>query len=216
MLTEKKDYSHVYWIGGSPCSGKSTIAEKLAKDYSCTYYQCDLFNEKHVSICHPSEHPTMSRLKDMSWNALWSRPVEQQVEEELEFYREEFGMIMDDVSALPDTSPIIVEGAALLPEKVEHLVPSPHHAIWIVPVPAFQKEHYAKREWIHEILVSCDDPGAAFRNWMDRDIGFARYVAKDALDRGFKVMFVDGSRSVRENYEEVRRHFMLCKQQGIQ
>lgn len=76
MLSEKKDYSHVYWIGGSPCSGKSTIAEKLARDFSCTYYQCDLFNEKHVTICHPSKHPTMFRLKDMSWNALWSRPVE--------------------------------------------------------------------------------------------------------------------------------------------
>ena len=67
----------------------------------------------------------MHRLKDMSWNALWSRPVEQQVQEELEFYREEFGMIMSDVSALPNTSPIIVEGAALLPEKVEQLVPGP-------------------------------------------------------------------------------------------
>lgn len=151
----------------------------------------------------------MYRLKDMTWNALWSRPVEQQVQEELDFYREEFRMIVDDVSAMPDTSPIIVEGAALLPEKVAELVSSPHQAIWIVPVSDFQKEHYAKREWIHDILNQCDDPDTAFQSWMGRDIGFAAYVAKDAMDRGFKVIFVDGSRSIQENYEEVKRHFNL-------
>lgn len=209
MMNEKKDYSHVYWIGGSPCSGKSTIADMIAKEYGYTYYQCDLFNEKHVNASDPSEFPTMFRLKGMTWNALWSRPVEQQVHEELEFYREEFRMIVDDVSAMDDTSPIIVEGAALLPEKVAQLVFSPHQAIWIVPVPDFQKEHYAKREWIHDILNQCDDPDTAFQNWMGRDIGFAAYVAKDAMERGFKVIFVDGSRSIQENYEEVKRHFNL-------
>lgn len=53
-MNEKKDYSHVYWIGGSPCSGKSTIAEMITKDYGYTYYQCDLFNEKHVNASNPS------------------------------------------------------------------------------------------------------------------------------------------------------------------
>ncbi|WP_339294182.1 hypothetical protein MKY82_19670 [Paenibacillus sp. FSL W7-1279] len=209
MMNEKKDYSHVYWIGGSPCSGKSTIAEMITKDYGYTYYQCDLFNEKHVHSCNPSEHPTMFRLKDMNWNTLWSRPVQQQIDEELEFYREEFPMIVDDVSALPASPPIIVEGAALLPEKVAQLVSSPRQAIWIVPVPDFQKEHYAKRAWIHDILNQCDDPDIAFQNWMGRDIGFAAYVAKDAMNRGFKVIFVDGSKSIQENYEEVKRHFNL-------
>lgn len=118
-------------------------------------------------------------------------------------------MIVDDVSAMPDTSPIIVEGAALLPEKVAELVSSPHQAIWVVPVPDFQKEYYAKREWIHDILNQCDDPDTAFQNWMGRDIGFAAFVAQDAMDRGFKVIFVDGSRSIQENYEEVKRHFNL-------
>lgn len=208
-MNEKKDYSHVYWIGGSPCSGKSTIAEMITKDYGYTYYQCDLFNEKHVDSCNPSEHPTMFRLKDMGWNTLWSRPVEQQIDEELEFYREEFPMIVDDVSTMPASTPLIVEGAALLPEKVAQLVSSPHQAIWIVPVPDFQKEHYAKRAWIHDILNQCDDPDNAFQNWMGRDIGFAAYVAKDAMNRGFKVIFVDGSKSIQENYEEVKRHFNL-------
>ena len=76
MMNEKKT-TPIYWIGGSPCSGKSTIAEMITKDYGYTYYQCDLFNEKHVNACKSSEHPTMFRLKDMGWNTLWSRPVEQ-------------------------------------------------------------------------------------------------------------------------------------------
>ena len=33
--------SHVYWIGGSGCAGKSTIAKKLAAQYHLAIYHCD-------------------------------------------------------------------------------------------------------------------------------------------------------------------------------
>ncbi len=29
------------WIGGSPCSGKSTIAKRLSDDFDFDYYKCD-------------------------------------------------------------------------------------------------------------------------------------------------------------------------------
>ena len=32
----------VYYIGGSPCSGKSTVAEALAARYGLTYFKADV------------------------------------------------------------------------------------------------------------------------------------------------------------------------------
>lgn len=34
----------IYWIGGSPCSGKSTIAEILAEKHDFTVFKCDDFH----------------------------------------------------------------------------------------------------------------------------------------------------------------------------
>lgn len=33
----KQALSHVYWIGGSPCAGKTSIASKLVEDFQIVY-----------------------------------------------------------------------------------------------------------------------------------------------------------------------------------
>jgi len=37
-----------YYIGGSPCSGKSTIAEIAAEKYGLFYFKVDDFLEKYI------------------------------------------------------------------------------------------------------------------------------------------------------------------------
>lgn len=33
----------IYYIGGSPCSGKSTVAEMIAEKYGFHYYKVDFY-----------------------------------------------------------------------------------------------------------------------------------------------------------------------------
>lgn len=123
-------------------------------------------------------------------------------------YREQFPFILADLKARPQSRPVIAEGAALLPELIDHLA-DPPLAIWVVPAPDFQVTHYARREWRHDVLQTCTDPEQAWRNWMDRDIGFARHVAGDARERGFEVLVVDGSRPLDEMIRVVETYFGL-------
>ncbi|MWV43328.1 AAA family ATPase [Paenibacillus sp. HJL G12] len=206
MLNLKQELSHVIWIGGSPCSGKSTIAEKLSRKYDFYYYSCDLHHEQHIQRCNPAEHPFMQRLKDLSSNEIWNRPVIQQIHEEMEYYQDEFSMIVDDLISLPKHQMIIVEGTAAIPESVAPVLTHPGQAIWIVPAPEFQVLHYSQRSWIQDVLKECDDPGLAFQNWMNRDIGFAHKITQDALDRGLKVITVDGTKSIEDHLEEIEQH----------
>lgn len=39
----------IYWIGGSPCSGKSTIAEILSNKYGLYYFKVDDYLEKYTN-----------------------------------------------------------------------------------------------------------------------------------------------------------------------
>lgn len=199
--------NHVYWIGGSPCSGKSSIAAALAAEFGFAIYSCDAAFYRHSEIVDPRLHPTFHRLSRASCDELWMRPFEIQVAEEVALYNEEFSLILNDLGAMPGDIPILAEGAALMPHLIDDLGISRDRAIWIVPWSTFQREHYSRREWRHRVLASCTDPAAAWTNWMERDIGFAGFVRDEAFRLERPCIVVDGAQSLDELTRVVRSQF---------
>jgi len=146
----------------------------------------------------------------MNWDEIWGRPVEVLLQDEIAAYREEWDMIVNDLLALPDDLPVIAEGAALLPERVQGVFSERRHAIWIVPTEAFQRETYARRgEWVGEILAQCAQPERSFEHWMARDAAYARWVSREARRLGLRVLTISGERSIDENAAIVEAHFGL-------
>lgn len=171
--------------------------DRLAAQYGLAIYRCDDAFDRHLAQGNAQNHPTLTAIRGMTWDEIWMRPVAVQVAAELEAYREEWGIILDDLAYLPQDRPILVEGCALLPELVAALAP-PAQALWFVPAPAFQRHHYGQRAFIQHILAQCSDPQTAWANWMDRDEQFGRAVAEAATARGYTVEWVDGRCSLDE------------------
>ncbi|GHO96179.1 hypothetical protein KSF_062270 [Reticulibacter mediterranei] len=203
------NFANVYWLGGSPCSGKSTIADVLVKKYGFALYRCDEAFYEHSKIVTAEQQPIFHRLVHLSSEDLWMRLVAQQVAEEIAFYHEEFPLILEDLLAYPRTQPVLVEGAALLPECVYPLLSHPRRAIWIVPTGEFQMHHYRQRTWAKDVVKACSDPEQAFLNWMQRDIAFAHHVAHEATQRALPLLVVDGQRSLVENITWSEQHLGL-------
>jgi len=208
-MTEDSSWlANLYLIGGSPCSGKTTITDRIAKTYGLPTYRCDDAYFEHAKELTP-EQPVFSRLANASAEAIWMRPVPLQIEEELEIYREEFPFIVRDLKNLAQSGPIIAEGAALSPSLVATLGIATHQAIWIVPTEEFQRHHYGQRDWRHDVVKDCSDPDQAWENWMARDAGFALRVAAEAREFGFALITTDGSASIETNLDVVERRFKL-------
>jgi 2-phosphoglycerate kinase len=200
--------AHIFWMGGSPCSGKSSIAELLSRRHELQYYQCDGAFAEHGRRVSALGQPTFHKLLSMTWDEIWTRPVDIQLSEEIAIYREEFDMILDDLLALPKSPPILAEGTALLPDCVNDVLVNHNQAMWIVPSESFQREHYPDRGgWVQDILRQCADPDLAFRNWMDRDVAFARWVSRRTTELGLEMIEVDGKRTIADNAQAVARHF---------
>ncbi|MFL5759511.1 MAG: hypothetical protein ACJ789_07225 [Thermomicrobiales bacterium] len=200
----------VYWIGGSPCSGKSTVAETIAAKYAFTLYNCDEAYFRHLEVASPDQFPRLYRAGRATPEEVWLlRSVEQQVADELTLYREEFPLIVNDVQSLPAAPAVIAEGAALLPASLAKAGTPRDRAVWIVPTEAFQREQYAKRPWRHDVVKDCSDPEQAWENWMARDAAFAKAVVAEATALGLKVMTTDGMRSIDDTVGLVERHFGL-------
>lgn len=199
------ELAHVFWMGGSPCSGKSSIAEILADRYDLQIYRCDDAYWRHAECVDPAAQPTFHRLTRMTWDEVWMRPVAVQIADEFTCYREQFGMIVSDLAAMPRSKPIVAEGAALLPDLVSGLLQDRSRAVWVVPTEAFQREHYTpeKRPFVNDILAHCQNPARAFANWMERDVGFARQMARHARAFGLNVLMVDGRYTIEQNAERV-------------
>ena len=203
----KQIFANSYVLGGSPCSGKSSIAEKLAARFDLQYYKVDDHDSQHMERIDPDRHPTMQAFAQMSWNEIWSRPVQDQVMEELAFYHERFEMILEDLAGLAETKTVLMEGAALLPELIHRQGVKQDRALYMIPTKAFQVQYYSQRPWIKHILSQCEDPKQAFENWMERDHKFVQEIIKQLRTYRYRWILVDGDKGVDKIYEDVKNLF---------
>jgi 2-phosphoglycerate kinase len=201
--------AHVFWLGGSPCAGKSSISEILARSFDLDVYRVDEAFEVHAQRFDSLLHPTLTKWRASSWNERWMQPIDSLVQQVVACYGEHFTLILEDILSLPNHKPLLVEGTALLPRKVASVLPERHRAIWLVPNADFQKAQYSKREWVQGILAQCDHAEAAFHNWMERDAEFARWVTAEVEELGLELLRVNGQHTIEENAMTVASHFRL-------
>jgi hypothetical protein len=190
------DVSLRRWIGGSPCAGKSSIAELLARRHGLTHFECDAGSAARESALPQYRMDVCERL---------AQPPRWQADREFAFYRDQFELL------LPEFPPgrTLIEGADLLPEALYELGVTPAEAVWLVPTPDVQRRWYAARDWVRPYLSGCPDPAQAFENWMLRDIIFADRIRASAADLGYRVLVVDGSRTIEQTAGIIERHLSL-------
>jgi hypothetical protein len=200
---------HVFWLGGSPCAGKTSVSDFLAARFDLDVYRVDEAFEVHAQTLDPELHPTLTKWRASSWDQRWMQPLETLVQDVVACYQEHFTLILADILSLPQDRPLLVEGTALLPRQVAGVVADRSRAIWLVPTADFQTEHYARRGWVPSVLEQCVDGEAAFRNWMERDAEFARRLTAEVSALGLELLRVDGKQTAEETARAVASHFRL-------
>lgn len=195
-------------IGGSPCAGKSSVSAQLSQYLNCKVIHVDDYMDKHIEASDPNLHPILYQWKTKAWFSLFERPVAIQVEEEINFYRQEWDLLKKDIKNDIGDDFAIIEGCALMPELV-HTLFDHAHILYMVPKPSFQTEKYSERTWAYDILKGAQNPKDAFNKWMTRDIEFANYIHNQAEELGYYVITVDGSQTIEEIVEILKNKYEL-------
>ena len=196
----------LYMIGGSPCSGKSTIASLLARQYQLLHIKLDDLVEEMMSQASADSQPICLLRQD--------RNPEEMADEEWRFYEEIFPYVKSYLIK-NQNRPLLVEGAGLLPHLVKELECQASSYLCLTPTADFQKKHYIQREWVPYVLEGTTNPEQAFKNWMQRDILFAQMVRKEAVLLGYPSLITDGSQSENQTAEEVARLLKLSNKKRI-
>ncbi|MEK3805773.1 hypothetical protein MHB63_04100 [Bacillus sp. FSL H8-0547] len=197
----------IYWIGGSACAGKSTLAQMYAKKYGLDLYSCDEHFYEHLKNISKLTQPAMYKVSKMTANeAFYKREIAEQLRVYILSFKEDFLFVINDLAKMSDR-PIVVEGNQLLPSLVLPYLNDKDKAIWLIPTENFQREYYKRRNWIEKVLEDTEDPEMAFNNWMTRDALFAKLVYQKATDLKLNVLQVDGSKNSCDNFKLVEDYF---------
>lgn len=196
----------VLFIGGSPCSGKSTVAERISKEYGSYYFKVDDFLSEFTNIAAEKGYPTCKNSVTMTSDEIWMRDPLIQCEDEFLIYDEISELVFEYLEKI-DADFIVTEGAAYTPNVMEKYRKKEY--ITIIPTPDFQISHYKEREWVPYILEGCSDKQQAFNNWMERDILFAQQVKVECEKNIVPCIVNDGFRSRDEIFSIVKELFHL-------
>ncbi|MBN9392780.1 MAG: hypothetical protein J0I20_32415 [Chloroflexi bacterium] len=214
MAGSQKDLSHVLWIGGSPCAGKSTIAHTIARTHVFVGYFLDPMARNHVRRRLEKGDAAMEAFVKMNVDQRWAaRSIDTLFEEVLESWPVEFELAVEDLRALPDDWFIVAEGN-FFPQNVLPYLSSLNQAFWLVPTANFVEQIRRKREAEQTARrerqgITHDNTSAEKRlsNLIARDIRIAEYVRQEAIRLGVAYLDVDGSLSLEETTTRVAEHF---------
>lgn len=200
---------NTYYIGGSPCAGKSTIAEILSKKYHLYYFKVDDCLDNYTKLGALKEYPICKKIIEMNAEQTWMREPMLQCREEFEWYEEVFEYVLTDLKQINCENGVITEGAAYVPRLIKQLDLPRNRYISITPTAEFQLSHFRRREFVSYILEGCSDMERAFCNWMDRDILFAQEVQRQCHEERYASIINDGNLEIDELVNKVAKHFLL-------
>lgn len=205
----KSKLSSVYWLGGSTCAGKTTIANNLSKNYGFMVYHCDEYLGKHIEKSNAEEHPNLFKLTTLSWENIISMPEDEYLVWIMDLFSEEFQMILEDLDRQINDKPVLVEGINLLPKLLKDIIEEGNNAIWLVADDAFYNLHQMQRKELYDRINECTNPEQALHNYMNLDLAFGKYIKNEAQRLDLKVMVTENSYDILENIMTISTHFNL-------
>lgn len=202
-----RDLTNVYWIGGSGCSGKSSIVRLLEQEHGFTTYHCDDHWGEHQERSNPTDHSGTFRVK-AKFEEYLSLPPTEFVEASRTWFKEHFAMVLEDLDALPKDK-IIVEGVTLESDAVLE-VADPNKVVFMIASEDFQRANFLKRDMQRTVFQGLPDPEGSFEVFV-RNLAFqTRSLCNHAIELGLKVITTDGKSTLPGNLELVKEHFGLC------
>ena len=198
---------NVLWIGGSTCSGKSTIADRIGERRGLSVYHLDEREQEHAERATAAGFAVYERWLSMTLTERWAlSPVDELVSDTLALSEERLPLILEDVG----DEPVVVEGFQLYPWLVAPVLESPRQGIWLVCTADFRRATHFGRPHAWITPRKTDDPERAQANRLERDDRIGEEIARRGSELGLKVIVVDGSRGIDEIAAETEAHLELA------
>ena len=194
--------SSLYWLGGSTCSGKTTICAQLSERFGVTVSHRDDFIEDHFKRANPQDHPAICEWlylrKEATRAEILERSVDDLVTLLIGAFREDFALTQEDLLKEKLASGTVVEGLRLLPDIIAPLLERSNLAAWLVLSPDLHRtliEARSAKSAHRETTVEA----ARLREHLSQTfIGLGGRLTEMAAERGTEVIEIRTMEELRE------------------
>lgn len=217
--TLQKELSHVYWIGGTGCAGKSTIAKKLAAQYRLAIYHCDDHFLEHFARVEAEQLP-LPTMAEVHANRSAGRMMLGEDQGDIDHgkymamcfaaWQEDFTLVVDDLRLMP-RQPTIVEGVTVVPWLVAKIAPR-SRVVTMVGYDSFRRETYMnpdRPELVLKRFSESVDPVRALENILQANALIAATFLRCGQAYDWFTIDVDGSVDADSIARTVAEHFCL-------
>jgi hypothetical protein len=196
-------------LGGSTCSGKSSIADILGQAYGLQAYHYDRREADHIArSTDTARFPAINEFIAMSMDERWVlRTPQEMADNAIASWIQRFPHVIEDLLVMPTTRPIVAEGPGLFPQLVKPYITNPFHAVWLVASDKVIRDVRTQRPT--SIRTETNDPDRAIENLIQRDFILARYNRDQASEVNFKTLEITFAEPIMATVERVAGLFGL-------
>lgn len=203
--------SNVFFLLGSPCSGKTTVANILAKKYGMFYFGGDSKRFDYYKYAEKETHPFMTRDASDFWN--WT--LDEMVAWEKGVVSEQTPYILKDLNELSKSNDLILFEGMLELATVRKMVPVNQIAYLSVDKSVCEREFFARedhRGMIENIMATPGiDESEKQRRIRMRKSAAIHAFHENAEEFGIHTFMREETKTAQEMAEKIARHLGLGK-----
>ncbi len=208
----KEKLKNVYFIAGTNCSGKSTMAKQLSKKFDMIFYSADDSYWKHRQCSNKKDQPNMNR-EFLGWDEFFNRePIDKAtwlLESELE---EMDFIIMDLVQLAQKENAKVIVDIHCMPEIFAQ-ISEYRRVIFLLAEPDLVFKEYFDREDKSDvyncILKNTTNPEESLLNTRKLAKEIATMETNKVLNSGFKYLVRTETTDFLTRQKLVIEHFGL-------
>lgn len=189
----------VFWLGGGPGAGKTTVARTVARRLDLRLYPVDGYTYAHLARAAAGGYPLHAEVAAMTPEQRWAGTPAELAARFVASSAERVKMICEDLLALGSGPTVVVEGPQLFPDLVAPVLESREHGLWLLPTAEFGRRGVERRGL--SARTTATDEG--FSRRLRRDVLLTQVNRDQAAARNLRVADVDGARGVAELAEAV-------------
>jgi 2-phosphoglycerate kinase len=117
-------------IGGAPCTGKTSLARKLAHTYRCPWISTDVIRSWMKTLVSPQEYPALFNFSNTTAEDYYKEhSAQDSIRDELHREKPVFTGVKHFIETNDEWDVCIIEGISLRPEFIQELVSTEYRVI---------------------------------------------------------------------------------------
>lgn len=200
--------NRVYFLGGSPGSGKTTFTDTIHRNLGvAVYHTDDIFLTSNVT---KNKQPHMFELRELS-NPLdiWKRSPQSCLDFWIKYYEEAFGILMEELRQRQgNLRPLVAEGVCILPHFLEK-INYQSNAYFLISSPIFLEEAISRKlKQIPAISVkSVKNESGIYENMLYTFSGISQIMLEDCKRVNFPYFIMQNLEDYSVIYQKILTQF---------